>query len=183
VVVLTLVGVGVFVTMSTGHSKRRAGTSTLPALSPAATTSTSGAGESPTNTESSSAEQQETSSTAGPAPQTSATPAPLQALDSYWADIRAHHFSGAYRYLAPGAIELSESQFVASEREARIESVRFSGEVTSNSGTSATVQVTSMVTHDAQFGCRTWTGSYTMEEPGGGWHIAHADLSPQPCSG
>jgi hypothetical protein len=173
----------VFVATSTGHSKRRADASTLPALNPAATTSVSGAGESAPTTESSSTEQQETSSTVGQAPQASATPAPLQALDGYWTDIRAHDFSGAYRYLAPGAIGLSESQFVASEREARVESVRFSGEVESNSGASVTVEVTSLVTHDAQFGCRTWTGSYTMEEVGGGWRIARAELSPQPCSG
>jgi hypothetical protein len=111
-----------------------------------------------------------------------ATPA-LDALNGYWSDIGAHNFSGAYGYLVPGSVNMDESQFVTSEQESHIESAQFHGHVASSSGSSATVDVVSLITHDAQYGCRTWSGSYEMTDEGGGWLIARANLSPQPCSG
>ena len=54
-----------------------------------------------------------------------------------------------------------------------------------HSGSSATIEIVSLVTHDARFGCRNWTGSYEMAITGGGgaWRIARANLSPESCSG
>jgi hypothetical protein len=125
----------------------------------------------------------ETSSTAT---QTTTSPPPaepLAALDGYWADIGAHNFADAYARLMPGAVEMTESQFIASERGAHISRVKFDGRVSSSSVSSATVDVVSLVTHDAQFGCRAWSGSYEMTYDERGWQIAHANLSPHPCSG
>lgn len=110
-----------------------------------------------------------------------ATPA-LDALNGYWSDIGAHNFSGAYGYLVPGSVNMDESQFVTSEQESHIESAQFHGHVASSSGSSATVDVVSLITHDKQYGCRTWSGSYEMTDEGGGWLIARANLNPQPCS-
>lgn len=109
--------------------------------------------------------------------------APLEALDHYWTDIRSHAFSAAYSHLAPAARTLSESQFVSNEEKANIESVRFHGEVTSNSGESASVAVLSLITHDHEYGCRSWSGSYTMTEDAGTWQIEHAAITPQACTG
>jgi hypothetical protein len=110
------------------------------------------------------------------------TPAALAAINRYWGDVRAHDFAKAYAYLVAGAVE-SESQFVANERRARITSVQFNGEVTSSSEATATVGIVSLITRDAQYGCRSWTGSYEMTNGGSGWQIARANLSPKSCSG
>ncbi len=147
----------------------------------ASETSTSTYGESSTSPESPANGQQETGSTSAPEAQGSSSP--MQALDSYWAEIQAHHFSEAYGYLASGSAGLSEARFVASEREAKIKKVQFDGEVTSDSGSSATVTVVSLLTHDAKYGCRTWSGSYKMTEAGEGWRIERAALTPRACSG
>jgi hypothetical protein len=108
---------------------------------------------------------------------------PLDTLNNYWSDIRDHGFSNAYNLLAPGAVSEGESQFVANEQKTHIENAKFHGEIASRSGSSATVTVLSLVTHDQEFGCRTWSGSYTMSNEGGSWRIEHAALSPQSCSG
>ncbi|HEY3959291.1 MAG TPA: DUF4352 domain-containing protein [Solirubrobacteraceae bacterium] len=110
-----------------------------------------------------------------------ATPT-LDALNGYWSDIAAHRFSGAYDYLVPDSVKMTESQFVASEQESHIESAQFRGHVESSSGSSATVEVVSLITRDKQYGCRKWSGSYEMSDEGGGWLIERANLSPQPCS-
>jgi hypothetical protein len=107
---------------------------------------------------------------------------PLEALNHYWADVRDHGFSEAYKYLAPSARTLSESQFVASERKASIENVQFEGTTTSDADGSADIAIVSLVTHDAEFGCRSWSGSYTMVEEGSAWRIARAAITPQSCS-
>lgn len=114
---------------------------------------------------------------------TSSGTSPLDTLNNYWSDIRDHGFSDAYNLLAAGAVSESESQFVVNEQKAHIENAQFRGEITSRSGSRATVTVLSLVTHDQEFGCRAWSGSYTMSEEGGSWHIVHAALSPQSCSG
>jgi hypothetical protein len=109
------------------------------------------------------------------------SPPPLEALNHYWADIRDHGFSSAYGYLAPSAKTLSESQFVGSENRANIENAQFHGRVTAESGGTASVDVVSLVTHDAEYGCRSWSGSYTLAEEGGRWRIARAAISPRSC--
>ncbi len=146
-------------------------------------TSTSTYDGSSTSVESPADAQQEADSSSTTASESQDSSSPVGVLDSYWADIQAHHFSGAYGFLASGSAGLSETQFVTGEREAKIKSVRFDGEMTSDSGSSATVAVVSLVTHDAKYGCRTWSGSYTMTEAGEGWRIEHAALTPRACSG
>jgi hypothetical protein len=106
---------------------------------------------------------------------------PLSAVDSYWAAIAAQDFTSAYGYLAPGAIGLTKSQFVGSERGYGVQSVQFRGRVTSVAGSHATVGVISLITHDRHFGCRTWSGSYDMSDRGSRWLIARADLTIRSC--
>ena len=193
---IVVVGAGILVARS-GGSKNAAqtvstplvtegGATGAPSATPPPSTTREEAEGSPSTTGSSSTAPQGASgaSTASSATASSGATAPLDAVNRYWADIRAHDFAGAYWYLVPGSIELTESQFVASEREAGIRSVQFHGEMTPHSGSSATIEIVSLVTHDARFGCRTWTGSYAMTiTGGGGWRIARANLSPESCSG
>lgn len=146
-------------------------------------TTTSTYDESSVSAESPANAQQEADSGSTSVSESQSSSSPVQALNSYWADIQAHHFSEAYGYLASGSAGLSEARFVASEREAKIKKVQFDGEATSDSGSSATVTVASLVTHDAKYGCRTWSGSYTMTEAGEGWRIQRAALTPRACSG
>lgn len=181
------IGAGIFVAVSGGSNSTKHVASMPFATSNSSTGGISSSAQtSPSGEESSSAAQPETNASSGTTQAETSPPgtaAALAAVNGYWADIRAHNFAGAYAYLAHGTVELSESQFVASEREARIKSAQFHGEVTSSSESTATVDIVSLITHDAQFGCRTWTGSYEMTNGGSGWQIARANLSPQPCSG
>jgi hypothetical protein len=102
-------------------------------------------------------------------------------LESYWADIRDGDYAAAYGLLAPGAISQTESQFVASEQQARISSVQYAGTVTGSSGGSATITVDTLITNDAEFGCRSWTGSYSLAHTSGAWRIEGDDLQPTGC--
>jgi hypothetical protein len=106
---------------------------------------------------------------------------PLATLESYWASIGAHHFGVAYGLLVAGSVGLTESQFVSGEQRADIQSVQFRGHVASRAGAVATVGVDSLVTHDAQFGCRSWTGSYQVTDQGGAWLIERASITPTSC--
>jgi hypothetical protein len=106
---------------------------------------------------------------------------PLSALDAYWQAIRRGNFATAYHYLTPSAAGASEAQFVASESQEGIESASFRGRVSSRSASTATVRVVSLITHDRQFGCRTWHGSYRMTDRGKRWRIARAALTVKPC--
>ncbi len=107
---------------------------------------------------------------------------PLQALDDYWAAIGAHDFAGAFGYLVPGSGG-PVAGFVSSERRERVQSAQFQGHVSSNSGSSATVRVVSLITHDRQFGCRVWSGSYSMTHRGSRWLIARRNIHDRPCNG
>lgn len=183
-VALAAVGAGAFVAASSSNdTKHVVSTSVTTPSSPAG--GASSLQTSPSSEQSSSAPT-ETEANSGTT-QTETSPpqavSPLDAVNGYWMDIRAHNFAQAYAYLAPGAIELSESQFIASERGAHIRSARFHGRVTSSSQATATVEVISLTTDDAQFNCRVWSGSYEMTDDGSGWQIARANLSPRPCSG
>jgi hypothetical protein len=66
---------------------------------------------------------------------------------AYWARISAHDFSAAFDYLAPGALDSSEAQWIAGEKQSRIENASFSGRVTSRDGGQATVAVQSLITY------------------------------------
>jgi hypothetical protein len=106
---------------------------------------------------------------------------PLETLNRYWSDVRDHGFATAYSYLAPGAAGQSESQFVSGEQRAHISNTQFHGTVTSNSGSTATVTVDSLITEDAQFGCRSWSGTYTLTQESGEWRISRAAITPHGC--
>ena len=113
----------------------------------------------------------------------------LTALDNYWEDIESHAYPAAFGFYSPGAINLTEAEFIAEQQRAGVKSARFAGTVTASTkeldrpNTSyATVAISSLVTHDAQHGCRRWSGSYTMLlEENGAWHIQHAALGVRPC--
>ncbi len=110
-----------------------------------------------------------------------ATPAPTAALEAYWQSVKRHEFADAYAQLLPGALNLSEAQFVASEKEIKIQDASFSASVTSRTSTRATVVVRSLITRDQRYGCQTWSGSYELIETGGRWRIDRAAIAPQPC--
>ena len=122
-------GAFVAVSSSSGHHS-----STPASVAPA--TQPEPAGE-PTPTDSQT--ETETSSTATTQTETSPPQAaePLATLNGYWADIQAHNFAGAWAYLAPGAVEMTEEQFISSEQGAHISDVKFHGSVSSNSGGSS----------------------------------------------
>jgi hypothetical protein len=108
---------------------------------------------------------------------------PLAALKSYWSSISSGDYSSAYSYLASGAVNLTEAQFVVEEEQAGIQSVSFNGHLTAQTGETATVAVDSLTTKDTQFGCRTWSGSYDLVQQSGQWLIEQASIAPRPCGG
>jgi hypothetical protein len=124
-----------------------------------------------------------TSTPTTPTPPTGATVSsgPLATLERYWADVGAHQFAAAYGYLVAGSTGQTESQFVSGEQQAEIRSVKFRGHVDSHESGVATVGVGLLVTRDAQFGCRTWTGSYQVIDEGGVWLIQRASITPSSC--
>jgi hypothetical protein len=137
--------------------------------------------------------EEPTSATEATPPTTSSEPAPasgagsedtaLEALDGYWSDIAFHQYAAAYSHLGAASAGLNESQFIAAEDKAQIGTVHFDGTPSSTSSSSATIRVVSLTTHDQEFGCRTWSGSYTMSKESGTWLIEKAALTPTPCSG
>jgi hypothetical protein len=76
---------------------------------------------------------------------------------------------------------LSESEFISSEQHAGIQHVEFNGQTGASSSSTATIEVTSLITHDQQFGCRIWSGSYEMTNQNDAWLIKKASLTPRPC--
>jgi hypothetical protein len=106
---------------------------------------------------------------------------PLAAVEGYWEAIDAHDFARAYGYLIASAAGTTQAQFVASERDERVRSASFDGRLLGVHGSSATVGVVSLVTHDEQFSCRTWSGRYTMRRRASRWLIARAALTVKSC--
>jgi hypothetical protein len=107
---------------------------------------------------------------------------PLQTVERYWRDIGSGKYGVAFRYLAPGSVPQSQSQFVSDEQESGIDKVEFNGQLSARTGSSAMVAVTSLTTRDAQFGCRHWTGSYQLSKHGTRWLIVRAGIVPSQCS-
>ena len=113
----------------------------------------------------------------------------LAALDNYWQDVDRHDFAAAYGYYAPGATNVNEQQFISRLEGEGVSSASFTGTVTASTRSDdllgrsfATVAVTSLVTRDAEHGCRRWSGTYTMLlEETGLWHIQGAALRARPC--
>ena len=106
---------------------------------------------------------------------------PLSTVQSYWSSISAGGFSAAYADLVPGSIGQTESQFIAGEQQSGIQSVQFNGHTASNDGSTAAVNVDSLIIRDSQFGCRTWSGSYRLTSQGGQWLIGQASITPRSC--
>ncbi len=171
--VVLLIAVGTVVAVSHIGTSTSASANQTARSSAAAATQT---GEAPSSSSETSASTATQSSTAP------ATSEPLEALERYWADIGSQNYNGAYTYLAAGAAGgLSESEFVSSERRAGIQHVEFRGQVGASSSSTATIEVVSLVTHDQQFGCRVWSGSYEMTDQSGSWEIEKASLTPRSC--
>jgi hypothetical protein len=107
---------------------------------------------------------------------------PLAVVDSYWAAIDAHEFATAFAYEAPG-VNGSEVSFVNSHEMEGITSVSFTGRVSALSATSATVGVVSLTTRDNEYGCRDWSGYYSMVDRSSGWLISRANVKATqvPC--
>lgn len=106
--------------------------------------------------------------------------APLQALDGYWLAISAHNFAGALRYVVPSVVG-SAFRFVSSEHSEGVHSAQFQGRVISQRGSTATVRIVSLTTHNQRYSCRTWTGTYKLSRRGGRWLIQRANITPAPC--
>ncbi|MGO9899867.1 MAG: hypothetical protein ACLP0J_09285 [Solirubrobacteraceae bacterium] len=107
--------------------------------------------------------------------------APSAALDAYWQNVKQHAFADAYAQLLPGSLSITEAQFVASEKQIRIQGASFRASVTSRTSSRATVVVGSLITRDQRYGCQTWSGSYGLIETAGRWRIARAAITPRPC--
>jgi hypothetical protein len=105
----------------------------------------------------------------------------IPAVENYWEDIRQRHFFAAFGYFARGAIDVTEGEFISSQERLGTKGVSFKGIVTAKTKSSATVGVLSLITRDDEYGCRTWSGSFTMVVENGFWRILHAALSPASC--
>jgi hypothetical protein len=172
-VVVLVISVGAVLAVS--HFGLRNSSSSNTSSAATVTQSSEAATTPSTSTEASSTSAIETATTSTPGSES------LEALERYWADIRAHNYGGAYTYLAPGASGLSESEFISSEQHAGIQHVEFHGQTGASSSSTATIEVTSLITHDQQFGCRIWSGSYDMTNQNDAWLIKNASLTPRPC--
>jgi hypothetical protein len=112
---------------------------------------------------------------------TPARPGPLRTIQLYWHDIGAHKYEAAYHYLVLGSVTQTAADFASQEQQAQIRSVSFRGNLASASPSSATVDVHSLTTTDAQYGCRTWSGTYQLTRQARTWRIARANISPARC--
>ena len=110
-----------------------------------------------------------------------AASAPTAALDAYWQNVKRHAFADAYSQLLPGSLNITEAQFVASEKQIKIQGASFRASVTSRTSSRATVVVGSLITRDQRYGCQIWSGSYGLIETAGRWRIARAAITPRPC--
>jgi hypothetical protein len=108
-------------------------------------------------------------------------PGPLAALDAYWADIAAGSYAAAYQLLMPGSIGVTSAQFIATERGYHIEQAHFRGSVAASTPSTATIDVSQLLTIDRQYGCRTWTGTYEMAKQDARWFIARSNITPHAC--
>jgi hypothetical protein len=106
---------------------------------------------------------------------------PLATVAAYWRSIERHAFANAYTQLLPGAVGMTEAEFIAYEQNTQVESVRFSGRAVSGAGSPATVAVDALVTQDRRLGCQSWSGSYQLTYSAARWRIARAAITPRSC--
>lgn len=120
--------------------------------------------------------------THGRFPQSTYAPSPAgpaSSLESYWGDIDTGAYAKAWTYLSAG-VE-SEAAFVAGEKEARPTNIQLEGTLTGISGAHATIVINRLITHDQQYGCRSWSGRYDMIRDSRHWHIGTAHIIPRAC--
>ncbi|HVW17051.1 MAG TPA: S1C family serine protease [Solirubrobacteraceae bacterium] len=108
-----------------------------------------------------------------------ASEGPLSSVNAYWSDIADGDYAAAWTHLVPTIT--SQAEFIRGEQQAQISDVEFDGTLAGISGSYATVDVVLLVTRDAQYGCRRWSGSYAMVKQGGRWLIEHARITPTAC--
>jgi hypothetical protein len=120
--------------------------------------------------------------TRGKWPQTQRAPrlaGPVVSLEYYWGDIDTGAYANAWTYLA--AAGETQAAFVQSEREARPANIELLGTLTGISGERARVDLDRLLTHDEQYGCRSWSGYYAMVKTDGKWLIGSAHITPEAC--
>lgn len=104
---------------------------------------------------------------------------PAASLEFYWGDIDTGAYAKAWTYLVPG-VE-SETAFVDSEKQARPTNVELDGSLTGITGVHAAIVISRLITHDQQYGCRSWSGHYDMVRAAGRWRIGGAHITPEAC--
>jgi hypothetical protein len=118
----------------------------------------------------------------GSFPQSSYAPGPVgpaTSLEYYWGDIGTGAYAKAWTYLS--ATVESEAAFVDGEKKARPTNIELLGTLAGISGNHATIVVNRLITHDQQYGCRSWSGHYSMVRAGGHWLVASAQITPKAC--
>ena len=102
------------------------------------------------------------------------------AINSYWDDIAANDFDGAYGYYASTAAAggAGHDSWVSQEEQQGIADVEHEFAMSGVGDGHATANVVRLVTRDANCGTRHWSGSYDMVESGGNWMIEQVNLTP-----
>lgn len=104
---------------------------------------------------------------------------PATSLESYWGDIDTGAYAKAWTYLSPGAE--SETAFVDGEKQARPTNIELQGTLTGISSIHAAIVISRLITHDQQYGCRSWSGHYDMTRDASHWLIGSAHITPKAC--
>lgn len=120
--------------------------------------------------------------TRGSFPQSKYAPGPAgpsTSLEFYWGDIDTGAYAKAWTYLRPG-VE-SETAFIDGEKAARPTNIELQGTLTGISGAHATIVINRLITHDRQYGCRSWSGHYDMTREASHWLIGSAHITPKAC--
>jgi hypothetical protein len=115
-------------------------------------------------------------------PQIERTPhlaGPVVSLENYWGDIDTGAYADAWTYQAAGGE--TQAAFIKNEKEARPTNIELLGRLIGISGNRAQVDINRLLTHDRQYGCRSWSGYYAMVNTGGKWRIASASIAPRAC--
>jgi hypothetical protein len=104
---------------------------------------------------------------------------PVVSLESYWGDIDTSAYAKAWTYLSRAAG--TETAFIKDEQEAQPTNIELFGTLAAIAGNHTTIDINRLVTHDRQYGCRSWSGYYDMFKNDGRWVIANARIAPKAC--
>lgn len=183
--VVVVLGAGVAIALTSG------GGSPTPTVAPPVTTDAAVSTESPAteSTPEEPAQPAETESTppvstdTPPPPPPPPTPGPVEAIESYWHDIAAHDFAGAFHVEEPFATAngFTESHWIEIEENEGVKSIVHRFSLGEENGESATVDVDQLRTRASRTGCFTWTGGYGMTRKGGEWFITSDNLERHGC--